>query len=92
MLTYRGNEIEKGFALGNRTSLLTGEALHTTSLLPSIALREIIGERVEKGYFDRDDGTQGCTARVRSGLLRRPDICTVRHETETTLTETKPPI
>ena len=45
MLTYRANEIDKGFALGSRTSLLTGEALHTTSLSPTIALRKVIGER-----------------------------------------------
>jgi hypothetical protein len=42
--TYERTEIEKWFALGNRTSPLTGEALPSTSLLPNIALRQVIRE------------------------------------------------
>ena len=37
-------EIEKWFALGNRTSPLTGEELSSTNLLPNIALRQVIRE------------------------------------------------
>jgi ubiquitin C len=42
--TYERTEIEKWFALGNRTSPLTGEELPSTNLLPNIALRKIIRE------------------------------------------------
>ncbi len=42
--TYERAEIEKWFALGNRTSPLTGEELNTTNLLPNIALRKAIRE------------------------------------------------
>jgi hypothetical protein len=38
------SEIEKWFALGNRTSPLTGEALPSTNLFPNIALRTVIRE------------------------------------------------
>ena len=37
-------EIEKWFALGNRTSPLSAEELPTTSLLPNIALRKAMRE------------------------------------------------
>jgi hypothetical protein len=40
--TYERAEIEKWFALGNRTSPLTGEELSSTNLLPNIALRQVI--------------------------------------------------
>jgi hypothetical protein len=40
--TYERTEIEKWFALGNRTSPLTGEALPSTNLIPNIALRNAI--------------------------------------------------
>ena len=42
--TYERTEIEKWFALGNRTNALTpsGEELPGTNLLPNIALRKII--------------------------------------------------
>jgi hypothetical protein len=40
--TYERTEIEKWFALGNRTSPLTGEELPSTNLLPNIALRKAI--------------------------------------------------
>ena len=40
--TYERREIEKWFALGNRTSPLTGEALPSTNLFPNIALRKAI--------------------------------------------------
>jgi hypothetical protein len=42
--TYERTEIEKWFALGNRTSPLTGEALPSTNLFPNIALRKAIRE------------------------------------------------
>jgi hypothetical protein len=42
--TYERTEIEKWFALGNRTSPLTGEELPSTNLLPNIALRKAIRE------------------------------------------------
>ena len=42
--TYGRTEIEKWFALGNRTSPLTGEALPSTNLFPNIALRKAIRE------------------------------------------------
>jgi hypothetical protein len=42
--TYERTEIEKWFALGNRTSPLTGEALPSTNLFPNIALRTVIRE------------------------------------------------
>jgi hypothetical protein len=42
--TYERMEIEKWFALGNRTSPLTGEELPSTNLLPNIALRQAIRE------------------------------------------------
>jgi ubiquitin C len=42
--TYERREIEKWFALGNRTSPLTGEELPSTNLLPNIALRKAIRE------------------------------------------------
>ncbi len=42
--TYERTEIEKWFALGNRTSPLTGEALPSTNLFPNIALRKVIRE------------------------------------------------
>ena len=42
--TYERTEIEKWFALGNRTSPLTGEELPSTNLLPNIALRTVIRE------------------------------------------------
>jgi hypothetical protein len=42
--TYERMEIEKWFALGNRTSPLTGEELPSTNLLPNIALRKAIRE------------------------------------------------
>jgi ubiquitin len=42
--TYERTEIEKWFALGNRTSPLTGEELPSTNLLPNIALRQAIRE------------------------------------------------
>jgi ubiquitin C len=42
--TYERAEIEKWFALGNRTSPLTGEELPSTNLLPNIALRKAIRE------------------------------------------------
>ena len=49
--TYERTEIEKWFALLNRTSPLTGETLPSTNLLPNIALRNAIRE---VGCFDRD--------------------------------------
>ena len=42
--TYERTEIEKWFALGKRTSPLTGEELPSTNLLPNIALRKVIRE------------------------------------------------
>ena len=42
--TYERTEIEKWFALGNRTSPLTGEELPSMNLLPNIALRQVIRE------------------------------------------------
>jgi hypothetical protein len=42
--TYERTEIEEWFALGNRTSPLTGEALLSTNLFPNIALRKAIRE------------------------------------------------
>ena len=42
--TYERTEIEKWFALGNRTSPLTGEELSSTNLLPNIVLRTVIRE------------------------------------------------
>jgi hypothetical protein len=42
--TYERAEIEKWFALGNRTSPLTGEELPSTNLLPNIVLRTVIRE------------------------------------------------
>jgi hypothetical protein len=42
--TYERVEIDKRFALGNRTSPLTGEELPSTNLFPNIALRKIIRE------------------------------------------------
>jgi hypothetical protein len=42
--TYERTEIEKWFALGKRTSPLTGEELPSTNLLPNIALRQVIRE------------------------------------------------
>ena len=42
--TYERTEIEKWFALGNKTSPLTGEELPSTNLLPNIALRKAIRE------------------------------------------------
>ena len=42
--TYERTEIEKWFALGNRTSPLTGEELPSTNLFPNIALRTVIRE------------------------------------------------
>jgi hypothetical protein len=65
--TYERAEIEKWFALGNRTSPLTGEVLPSTNLVPNIALRTVIRE---VGCFDRHDGTQGWTSSTRCRLLR----------------------
>ena len=42
--TYERAEIEKWFAIGNRTSPLTSEALPSTNLVPNIALRKAIRE------------------------------------------------
>ena len=42
--TYERAEIEKWFALGNRTSPLTSEELPNTNLVPNIALRTVIRE------------------------------------------------
>jgi ankyrin repeat protein/ubiquitin len=42
--TYERTEIEKWFALGNRTSPLTGEELPSTNVFPNIALRTVIRE------------------------------------------------
>ena len=36
--TYERTEIEERFALGNRTSTLTGDALPSTNFFPNIAL------------------------------------------------------
>ena len=40
--TYERSEIEKWFALGNRTSPSTGEELPSTNVFPNIALRTVI--------------------------------------------------
>jgi hypothetical protein len=42
--TYERAAIEEWFALGKRTSPLTGEELPSTNLLPNIALRKVIRE------------------------------------------------
>jgi hypothetical protein len=42
--TYERVEIEKWFALGNKTSPLTGEELPSTNLFSNIALRTVIRE------------------------------------------------
>jgi hypothetical protein len=42
--TYERTEIEKWFALGNRTSPLTGQELPSTNVFPNIALRTVIRE------------------------------------------------
>jgi hypothetical protein len=42
--TDEREEIEKWFALGNRTSPLTGEELPNTNLLPIIGLCQVIRE------------------------------------------------
>jgi hypothetical protein len=42
--TYERTEIHKWFALGNRTSPLTGAELASTNLTPNIALRKFIQE------------------------------------------------
>jgi hypothetical protein len=42
--TYERAEIGSWFALGNRTSPLTGAELPSTNLLPNIALRNAIRE------------------------------------------------
>jgi hypothetical protein len=42
--TYERTEIHKWFALGNRTSPLTGAELPSTNLTPNIALRKFIQE------------------------------------------------
>ncbi len=42
--TYERMEIEEWFALGNRTSPLTGEVLSITNLLSNIAFHTVIRE------------------------------------------------
>jgi hypothetical protein len=42
--TYERMEMEEWFALGNRTSPLTGEELSSTNLLSNITLRTVIRE------------------------------------------------
>ena len=49
--THGRTEIEKWFALGNRTSPLTRETMPTTNLFPKIALHRAIQE---SWFLDRD--------------------------------------
>jgi hypothetical protein len=52
--TYERVEIEKWFALGNKTSPLTGEELPSTNLFSNIALRTVIRESglLRSGWWD----------------------------------------